>query len=231
MSAPEPLASGWLLDTARGESVSAECYGESVSAEFAGLYAWLQRFTVETRAGIPLRAAGFDSPEAGNPRIEKMMVENRPPLAISAGGGYRKPQFVWETPIEVLRRPSGRVPGVKLHQARFGGSLGTSDLMRVNYLETQPWLVWEPRITKRRGRPPIADPSPATLRKRKQRKRERVLTDTLKDVQTSLARIENKIDHEQALTALRFGRLLAKENDTEDAWSNGGSLLVEKSDS
>jgi hypothetical protein len=39
--------------------------------------------------------------------------------------------------------------------------------------------------------------------------------EALREVKTSLDRIENKIDHEQALMALRFSRLLRVAEDQE----------------
>jgi hypothetical protein len=150
-----------------------------------------------------------------------MMTENRPPLGVNTGGGYGKPKFVWSTPVEALRRPSRRIAGLKYERAQFGGSLSTDDLARIDFMSGSApgWIVrkYGDVVTTRRGRgrPPVENPSAATLRKRKQRERERMTKEALREVETSLDRIENKIDHEQALMALRFSRLLRVAQDLE----------------
>jgi hypothetical protein len=218
MSAPEP-SSDWA-GTSDWEYIDTP-----VPVRYALLWAELRSRTVEVqeeapRWRVPWKESVPPVEEYADESIARMMTENRPPLAVNTGGGYRKPKFVWTTPIQALRRPSRQIAGLKYERAQLGGSLSTDDLARIDFMSGSAagWIIREyGEVTTRRGRgrPMVENPSAATLRKRKQRERERMKAEALREVKSSLDRIENKIDHEQALMALRFSRLLQAAEDQE----------------
>jgi hypothetical protein len=111
--------------------------------------------------------------------VEPMMVENRPPLEISSLGGYRKPKYTWRTPIRALRRPSQEIRGLRYQQSQAGqtSSTNTEALVRTDFLTRKGWVPARGSTDRKRGRPMVENPSKATLRKRKQRERDKLPKD------------------------------------------------------
>jgi hypothetical protein len=129
------------------------------------------------QATRPLQRLGEQS--YGSIWAERMMTENRPPAGISLGAGSRKPKFPWKTPVQALRRPSGKIPELTYQNARAGGNLNTRGLERVDFLRNEDempkgWHVSRGSTSRPVGRPMVDNPSKATLRKRRQRNRDKL---------------------------------------------------------
>jgi hypothetical protein len=97
-----------------------------VPAQHAVLWAKLRSQTVpiiedeSPRRKLRWKPLWLPAEKHGSSWAAELMVENRPPLAVNPGGGYRKPKFVWLTPVEALRMPSYRIPGLTFETPQLG---------------------------------------------------------------------------------------------------------------
>jgi hypothetical protein len=212
MSAPEPSDRAWTSDW--------EYIDDPVPTRYAVLWAdlrsrtlqvpeesprWRKRWRILSIDNSYAGAAGFEDLEGGYVLAKDLLVKryDRHGYLYDPGKSHGHVRWSWI------------VDGVST------GRKQDLNAYRVDFTAQGGWGIDGPEApttttTKRpRGRPPVENPSAATLRKRKQRERERMTKEVLREVKTSLDRIENKIDHEQALMALRFSQLLLAAEDQE----------------